>query len=51
MPSLLDDNDKAAAMARYDARNGFAPADPKVTLDTWAWPATQGGRAGAAGWS
>lgn len=31
MPSLLDDNDKAAAMARYDARNGFAPADPKVT--------------------
>lgn len=31
MPSLLDDNDKAAAMARYDARNGFAPVDPKVT--------------------
>nr|WP_193215512.1 helix-turn-helix domain-containing protein [Janthinobacterium sp.] len=31
MPSLLDDNDMAAAMARYDARNGFAPVDPKVT--------------------
>lgn len=31
MPSLLDDNDKAAALARYEARNGAAPVDPKVT--------------------
>lgn len=31
MPSLLDDNDKAAALARYEAANGFGPVDPKVT--------------------
>lgn len=31
MPSLLDDNDMAAALARYEAANGFTPADPKVT--------------------
>lgn len=31
MPSLLDDNDMAAALARYEAANGFAPVDPKVT--------------------
>lgn len=30
MPSLLDDNDKAAAMARYEAANGHTD-DPKVT--------------------
>lgn len=31
MPSLLDDNDMAAALARYDAANGYTPPDPKVT--------------------